>query len=266
MIDIVISVACYNNEKEIIVFARNLKTQTISDRIKLVVSCNSCFDIEKFSADLKNEYPLSEVYNPQKNLGYLNGCLYGFQNQTDPFKWGLISNTDIDFTSNDFFEKVLEYQDNEIWCVGPDIVLSGRNIHQNPYRVNRPSRFDKRIRDFIFSYYCFYMIYLYLHYAKRKLRKEEKHVALSSFVYALHGSCFILRKECIDALLAENNQIFMYDEEFFIAEVVYKLGKKVFFDSSLGVLHNENQTTGKINHKIKQKWFKQSIDYLKKFY
>ena len=58
----------------------------------------------------------------------------------------------------------------------------------------------------------------------------------------------------------------MYDEEFFIAEVVYKNGQKAFFDTSLGVLHNENQTTGKINQKIKQKWFKQSIDYLKKFY
>ena len=81
MVDIVISVACYNNEQEIVVFARNLKKQTISDRIKLVVSCNACSDIDKFSADLKNEYPLSEVYNPKKNLGYLNGCLYGFQNQ-----------------------------------------------------------------------------------------------------------------------------------------------------------------------------------------
>lgn len=266
MVDIVISVACYNNEQEIVVFARNLKKQTISDRIKLVVSCNACSDIDKFSADLKNEYPLSEVYNPKKNLGYLNGCLYGFQNQTDSFKWGLISNTDIEFTSNDFFEKILETQDDEIWCVGPDIVLSGRSIHQNPYRVSRPSKSEKKIRDFIFSYYCLYMIYLYLHYAKRKFKKEEINVAPSSFVYAIHGSCFVLRKECVEALLAENNGIFMYDEEFFIAEVVYKNRRKTFFDASLGVLHNENQTTGKISQRIKQKWFKQSIDYLKKFY
>ncbi len=265
MIDFVVSVACYNNEKEVIQFAQGLRKQTIADRIKLVVTCNSCSNPEYFSKKLKKEYELSEVYIPKENLGYLNGCLYGFRNQKDSYKWGIISNTDIEFSSEYFFENILVIKDESIWCVGPDIVLAETGYHQNPFCVNRPSILNKKLHDFIFTNYLTYSFYFFLHWCKRKIFKP-KHVLLNSgFVYGVHGSCFVLVEECIKALLAEDNKIFMYDEEIFIAELVIKNGKKIYFDSRLNVVHNENQTTSFINQRVKYKWKKQSIEYLKSF-
>ena len=111
------------------------------------------------------------------------------------------------------------------------------------------------------------MLYWQLHYIKKFFKKKKEiHTASSGYVYAAHGCCFILKKDCIDALLAENNQIFMYDEEIFVAEVLLKHNKKCYYEQNLNVIHDESQVTGKINHKVKQKWFKQSINYLKKFY
>lgn len=266
MVDFLISVACYNNESEVIKFAQGLQKQTISDRIKLVVTCNSCADPKSFSDKLKENFNSCEVYVPEKNLGYLNGCLNGFKKQVEPYKWGLVSNTDIEFFSKDFFEKILSMQDENVWCVGPDIVLVDSGIHQNPYIAQRTTKLKKMCRDFIFSHYILYMIYLYMHYCKVKFAKKVTPNLRSGFIYAVHGSCFILRNECINAMLAENNEIFMYDEEFFVAEVVFKNKKQCFFDADLKLLHNEHQTTGFVKEKIKQKWFRQSINYLKKFY
>lgn len=266
MVDIIISVACYNNESEVINFAKGLRKQTLSDRIKLVVTCNSCSEPESFSEKLKGIFKRSEIYFPGKNLGYLNGCLNGFKKQEDPYRWGLISNTDIDFSSDDFFENVLNMQNDDVWCIGPDIVLADSGIHQNPYITQRFTKLKKKCRDYIFSHYILYMIYLYMHYCKVKFVKRIVPNLQSGFVYAVHGSCFILKNDCINAMLAENNEIFMYDEEFFVAEVVFKNKKHCFFYADLKVLHNEHQTTGFVKEKTKQKWFKQSIKYLKKFY
>lgn len=271
MIDFLISVVCYNNENEIIEFAKKLRKQKNTDQIKLVVTCNSCSDFDRLCKEIKKEYPVSEVFNPPKNLGYINGCLYGFLNQKDSYKWGLISNTDIEFASADFFEKILSFQDDSVWCIGPDIVLVENGIHQNPYQIYRFSPNKKKIKDLVFSCYLTYRIYFFMSFIKKIIRKrfvdEKKEcVKPSGFVYAVHGSCFILKKDCLDALIAENNQIFMYDEEIFVAEVVLKNHKRCYYDQSLKILHNEHQTTGRINYKTKQKWYKQSIQYLKKFY
>lgn len=266
MVDFLISVACYNNEDEVIKFARGLQNQTLSDKIKLVVTCNSCSNPDFFSKNLKDVFEKSEVYVPEKNLGYLNGCLNGFKKQVEPYRWGLISNTDIDFSSEDFFEKIRSMQNDDVWCIGPDIILVDSGIHQNPYISQRPTKLKRMLRDYIFSHYLLYMIYLYMHYCKVKFVKRMVPNLQSGFVYAVHGSCFILRRDCINAMLAENNEMFMYDEEFFIAEVVFKHKKQCFFNVDLKLLHNEHQTTGFVKEKIKQKWFKQSINYLKKFY
>ena len=59
----------------------------------------------------------------------------------------------------------------------------------------------------------------------------------------------------------------MYGEEILISEVVRKYNKLVIYEPKFQVIHNENQVTGHINLRKKQKWFKNSFNYLKeKFY
>lgn len=78
----------------------------------------------------------------------------------------------------------------------------------------------------------------------------------------MDGSIFILRKPFIDTIINTQNDIFMYGEEIFIAELAYRNNKKIYYDEDINIVHNENATTSLIGIGKKQKWFMQSYNYL----
>ena len=84
----------------------------------------------------------------------------------------------------------------------------------------------------------------------------------NEYVYGVHGSVVILRKECIDKFLEDSIQIFMYGEELYIAEKLKENQFLSYYDKNLKIIHNENQSTGKIASQRKQKWCSQSINFL----
>lgn len=260
MRDIAVAVALYNNEREVIEFAKGLLKQTIINRIQLLVTCNSCQDVEKFKNELLQVLPSALVFNPSKNLGYLNGCLYGVKETGNPFSWVMVSNTDIEFKNDDFFEKSIDDVSADIWCIGPDITLSATGIHQNPFLRERPSKRKLLIWNTAYSNHLLFKLYFKLSKLKRKhvLKNDTK----SEMVYAVHGSCFLLRRECVEKVMAKCQGIFMYGEELLMAEIIYQNKKKTYCNLSIGILHNENQVTGTVGSKRKQMWFKGSIRYL----
>ena len=259
MKDIAVAVTCYNNEQEVMNFARALMQQTAISRIQLIVTCNSCRDISTFKKDLEQIDPLVQVYHPEKNLGYLQGCLYGVERSNNKFRWVLISNTDISFCSNDFFERALNTDMEDVWCIGPDIVVKKSGIHQNPFLVRRPSKSKMLIWKTAYSNSFFFSCYSLLHMKKPH---NNTSTVVSGNVYAVHGSCMLLKEDCVHAISKEAKNIFMYEEELLIAELILENGKRSFFNSGIGIIHNENQVTGKIGNKRRQKWFKKSIDYI----
>ena len=99
---------------------------------------------------------------------------------------------------------------------------------------------------------------------RKKMRKTHKanHNMYSRMIYAVHGSCFIVNGDCIDVLNRYEDNIFMYGEELFIAEIIAREKKMIFYDSSIKIIHNENQATGIVLNRRKQSWFKQSYIYL----
>ena len=260
MRDIAVAVTLYNNEKEIIGFAGSLLKQSIADRIQLLVTCNACKDPESFRKELLEVLPSALVFEPGKNLGYLNGCLYGVKECGQDFSWVMVSNTDIEFKETDFFEKLTGKVRDDIWCISPDIVLSATGVHQNPFLSERPSKKKIMIWKTAFSNRFLYRLYFKL--SDLKPRKPQRGSLKSRYVYAVHGSCFMFRKECVEKILPVCNNIFMYGEELLVAEIVRQNGKKAFFNASVGIIHNENQVTGTIGMDRKQKWFKNSFRYL----
>ena len=54
----------------------------------------------------------------------------------------------------------------------------------------------------------------------------------------------------------------MYGEELLMAEIARANGKKSMVNYDLHVYHNENQTTGLVNSKRKQKWKSAFMEYL----
>ena len=262
MIEIAISVICYNNETEILEFAKKLSRQKEQEKIALLVTCNGCKNPAKLQNGLKKIKTDTYVYTPGENIGYLSGCLYGLNLYTENYKWAVISNTDIEFVANDFFETVLKkkYPENVV-CIGPDVMLAATGQHQNPFAQNRPSKQVMRFRKWVFSNYARYVSYNWLSLVKKKLRKDVNRTQ-SGLAYGVHGSFIMLRKQCVKGLANPKTPIFMYGEELYIAEKLREKQQLTYYDGQLKIIHNENQTTGKVNSKRKQKWFEQSITYL----
>lgn len=260
MKDIAVAVALYNNEKEVIEFTKGLLRQSIVDRIQLLITCNECKDIEKFSNAIHDILPSTLIFDPKLNLGYLNGCLYGVKESGSSYSWIMVSNTDIEFKEKDFFEKAIQNVSKDTWCIGPDIVLSATGIHQNPFLLQRPSK--KKLWVWRTAYSDYMLFWLYFKLSALKPKKTIEKIIGSRNVYAVHGSCFLLRNECVEKMLPVCKNIFMYGEELLIAEIVFQNKKSIYCNMSIGIIHNENQVTGSVGMKRKQKWFKNSIDYL----
>lgn len=262
MRDIGVAVVLYNNENEVIQFAMGLLRQSVIDRIQLLVTCNACKDIDKFKRELAEIMPSALVFDPHDNLGYLNGCLFGVKESKKTYSWVMISNTDIELKEKDFFEKALENTPKDVWCIGPDIMLSSTGVHQNPFLQHRPSK--KKIQTWKIAYSNYIFFWLYFKLSTLKSKSVQNEMQKSGIVYSVHGSCFLLRNECVNKIITDAKGIFMYGEELLVAEVVRQNNKKILFSLSIGIIHNENQVTGTIVLKRKQKWFKNSIEYLAK--
>ncbi len=261
MVDIAVSIVCYKNDKEVIEFAQKLLKQNCIERIQLIVTCNKTNNQEKLESALLSILPNTQIFNPNCNLGYLHGCMYGLNHSGRDYQYFMICNTDIEFMSKDFIERAIENINDNIWVVGPNIVVKESRIHQNPYILIRPRYIKMLLWKIIFSnYYLFKLYYGF----RKKMRKTHKanHNMYSRMIYAVHGSCFIVNGDCIDVLNRYEDNIFMYGEELFIAEIIAREKKKIFYDSSIKIIHNENQATGIVLNRRKQSWFKQSYIYL----
>ena len=262
MYKIAISVICYDNEKEVLEFAEKLSKQNGCEKIILLVTCNKCANVKQLINDLNKVKIASQIFEPGKNLGYLHGCLYGFKAFSGKYEWAVISNTDIDFVSDTFFTKLLDnHYDFKIGCIGPDVTLKATGKHQNPFALSRPGNALMKFRKIIYANYFLYSLYYMLSDIKNKI-SHTKNQKESGYVYGVHGSVIILRKECIDKFLEDNIQIFMYGEELYVAESMKENQLLSYYDTNLKIIHNENQVTGKIASRRKQRWCSQSINFL----
>lgn len=260
--NMVISVVCYNNEVEVVTFAKAVAMQSLKDNIFLIVTCNSVKDYDYLEGELNRIDLRTFLHKPGKNLGYLNGCLYGVSKTILPKTyWLTVCNTDLTFESESFFEDITRGVEKDTWCIGPNIVLKTTEKKQNPFFKLRPSYKAMQMRRFVYSYFLTYKLYCKLSEIKEKT-VETSRECNSQYVYSVHGSCFILKSDIVSLLTKEAKNIFMYGEELLVAEIIRENEKKVYFNSCTTVIHDENQVTRKITTKTKQEWFVKSTNYL----
>ena len=264
MIKVAISVVCFNNEKEIIKFAQNLALQKDKDKLALLITCNECKKMKFLKEEIKKINIITRVYSLPENLGYLQGCLKGLEQFEEQYEWAVISNTDIEFDSIMFFSKFIEKKySNDVAYIGPDIRLKASGESQNPFMLKRPSKAKMKMLQVMYS--TVFLFRLYFGIATLKNNLNRKNCVCDEKImqtYALHGSFFFLKKEIIEKIIKDAVEIFMYEEEIYIAEMVARNHKLALYDGELHIVHNENQVTGKINYVKKQQWFKNSIDYI----
>lgn len=239
----------YKNEDEVVNYAQQLAKQTVADNITLIVVVNASENriqyLEKKLKEIKLKF---KTYHPKENLGYINGMVYGFDKCKNNDEWFVLSNTDIVFDNIYFFERFMgssESKDLNKWVIGPDIYAVNSHTYSNPYMSIRPNRQYYSIRNIAMK---FPLIYECIFNLKKKIKKRKIQTSnrRSSYVYAVHGSFFFVRKELLEQLLKDKRWELLYDEEQYIAENVRKSKKKVFFLNSIQVRHIEGTSTGKI--------------------
>lgn len=262
-------VILYSNEEEVLTHIRDLKNQSVINEVQIIIVVNKknkeiyknfLKEINKLDSSIK-------IYNPDKNLGYLNGCIYGFEtytkeNPNQNFKWYTISNTDIEFRSNNFYKKLLKksYED-DIWCIAPSVFNSKNLSYDNPHYKNRISKQKINRIMYIYKFPTLARIYEQLSKIKgTKLRgKKEK----SQYVYSAHGCCFILKKEIMEILSNKKYKALMYSEESYIAELIRNKNKKIYYESEIEVKHDESTVTNKLGIIKKAKYISESLKLIK---
>lgn len=261
---ILISIVCYKNENEIIGFVEMVNNFNIDVCVTYNAGDRYSYLIERLK-----EYNVI-CFNPNKNLGYLNGCLYGIKQleNINQYDWICICNTDIRMDSSLFFNTLTEKKySKDVWCVAPRITLLGSDIDQNPFLVKRISKKKFTFLRTIYSGKILFSVYCFMGVLKKTFNnKTSENVTKKQFIYSAHGCFFILQPKCIKRLLLDNNEIFLYGEEIYISEVIRQERKKVIYDPELRIEHNENQSTGLVMSSSKQKWFKDSFTFLEKYF
>lgn len=263
-------VVCYENENEILEYIKKLELQDSFDKIDLGIVVNKYgqYTKEEFNHAVNKTNLNVNIIEPSKNLGYINGFLYGFNSYLGTnmlYKYIILSNTDIDFIDSTFYNTLLTRSyDERVWCIGPSIYSTKTKSFQNPVCSNKRPKWKIQLLSIIFSLRIIGK--MYYKYATKKSKINNEHRG-SKNTYEVHGSYIILKPLLVKELVKEKFEAFMFSEESFIAEIVLKNNKIVYYDSELKIIHNEHSVTGQIVSAKKIQMYSESLKFiLKRFY
>lgn len=251
----------YNNEIEVKKYLENIKEVIKNPKEIIVVNNSLTKNLDKI---LKLEGLIINIFTPHNNLGYLNGLFYGineYKKSKELPQWIVLSNTDIEIKKFKFKDK--NYSSN-IYCIAPEIFSVFNRSYQNPFYKFRLQK--KRIKRIIMVKRFFLLDIIYEKLSQIKNKISLSRDTSSSYIYAPHGSFFLLKK---DFFLMKEQKYFnlLYGEELFIAEELRKINKKIYFDKNLRINHLEHSTTNLMERKIKNKILIESLyQILRKYY
>ena len=210
------------------------------------------------------------VYNPGKNLGYMNGLLHGYRGYREQTgllpKYVIMSNTDIAFQDKGFITKLNNktYNSN-LGVIGPSVLVSELNSYDNPVSDERYSLdyLNKLISRF--STPVIRELYVTASFLKPKFIKR-KNDTRSRNVYELHGCFFILSNKYIELLKEQEYGVLLYSEETYVAENAFRNGFIAYYDADLEIVHKEHSTTSKLKPTRRAKLMAESMTWIRDTY
>ena len=273
MIEILNTIICYNNADEVVEYVKKVEKLISSDKVAVSVVINKLENGSKkvLEQKLSAINVKTCIADPQKNLGYMNGMIFGYEHflkkhGSAKLKYVVMSNTDINYPNNSFMTDLLSREYSEaIWCIGPAVYAPGRNNYDNPICDTRRS--EKEVRSIIkrFRIPVFNELYFHLSNVKGKLMKQPR--GESHRVYEVHGCYFVVKKELADQMINRPFGALLYSEEAYVAEMVWHNKKSSYYDANLLVEHIEHTVTGKIDYKKISKYIADSMEVvLREFY
>lgn len=259
---VVVVVVNYHSADEVVEY---LNTINPEDGIQVVVVDNG--DAEKGLSELRlaiSVKPFATLLEPRANLGYMGGARYAYEQLgcEDLFgsaDWFVLSNADVRFNARSLVDGLTRIQQGGTGdvplVVAPRIEssLTGRN--QNPYLVNRPSRFKYLVLGWIFAFYPLAVAHRLLGIVKQRLSRKVN-VANRDLpsIYGGHGSFIIFNRAYFKRGGGLDNGSFLFCEENYVAEEVRRLGGRVTYQDGIVVIHKEHITTGIMPSRVMTKY------------
>ena len=244
-----IIVVSYHNPEMTTRYVRQELPKLTTPYTLVVVNVASNLDESKQLADscglclVEDNHPFDKSHRgyliwDKENLGYARGNNKGVRFLIEHFKvdFFLFSNNDIEINSKDCISVLISRlnEDRRIGAIGPRIIsLDGS--YQLPH--DTPITIYRQIG---------WMLFPFLRKKRKKTGDKEKKgidiIPPSRFTYWVQGSFFVMRtKDFIDAGMFDPNT-FLYAEEPIMAEKLKRIGKQMYFENSVEVLHYEGGT------------------------
>ena len=269
--EIINIVICYNNASEVIEYYREILSLDEGSKVGYVVVINSSTDeeaskLESFGYENEHVY----VFNPGKNLGYMNGLLYGYRGYSEHTglipKYVIMSNTDIAFQDKEFATKLANKNyDSRVASIGPSVLVSELNSYDNPVSDERYTLQQMNMLIRIFSTPIIRELYVTASFIKPKFIKRKKDLN-SRNVYEIHGCFFVLTGKYAEFLKDQKFGVLLYTEETFVAENAHRNNLITYYDADLEIVHKEHSTTSKLKPTRRAKLMAESMTWIRDTY
>lgn len=198
--------------------------------------------------DINKNYPLCLCYiisNP-KNSGFAQGNNLGATFARNHFQpdFILFSNNDIRLLSNDVVEKLIDkIQANPtVGMIGPKVIgLDGGLQSPEPYFPF----WDNYILIYLFS------PFVSKQYKRKRFKMDYAEHAKEGFHYKIMGSFFIVSAQDFYSCGMMDSNTFLFNEEVILSERMQRIGKLVYYDPEVSILHEHGKTIQKYNSKMR---------------
>jgi GT2 family glycosyltransferase len=222
---------------------------------QLAENCGLCLVDEKYE---QSDSPKGYLIWDEENIGYSRGNNKGvrFLNTIGTFTHYLFSNDDIKIIDVNILHILVNCIDKhkEAACVGPRVVgLNGQDqsphdIYISPYRL---------------------IAWKLLPFLRRRKSKTEgftdQSIPFSRYTYWVCGAFMLVDAQCFLKVGMFDEATFLYFEEVILSERLAKIKKKMYYESSVQVIHYEGGSSEK-STQIKRKHEKESRTYYYKKY
>ena len=227
---------------------------TREDSQRLADACGLCLVDEKnIVSSSANGYLIWD----DENLGYARGNNKGvrFLNSIGTFTHYLFSNDDIEIRESDILGLLVDSMEAhaDVACIGPRIIgIDGRD--QSPHdRYISPYRLIG------------WKLFPWLRKKKQQSVLPSNEMPSSRYTYWVCGAFMMVEAASFLKVQMFDEATFLYFEEVILSERFLRIGKRVFFDSSVAVVHYEGGSSEKSNVLKHKQEMKSRTHYLKQY-
>jgi GT2 family glycosyltransferase len=225
------------------------------DSQRLADACGLCLvdDGQKVAEECSRGYVIWD----EENLGYARGNNKGvrFLNTIGTFTHYLFSNDDIEIKEPDILDVLADSMEAhaDVACIGPRIIgIDGHD--QSPH--------DRYISPYrLIGWKLFPWI--------RKKRQQSvmppNEMPSSRYTYWVCGAFMMVEAASFLKVQMFDEATFLYFEEVILSERFLRIGKRVFFDSLVAVVHYEGGSSEKSNALKHKQEMKSRTHYLKHY-